>query len=567
MLLKGNNKLLLICLGLALAVSLAIGLNRVFLEIRNIKVETVIGFREVQKLKFYSGATYAQVFAELKNAGITSIAVEEDTLNTLKAAGEISWYKGEQLINLSRIGQIQNYVLANNARQANINPGYNYILVGSVETYNRARDSLIEELGPTNVTELGGYILEVKGNINDLGELGLGISEPIAIVVRNYGFNVIPRLVNSTRLQEEMLARKLSRVEQMEGVNTIIFSGRAVLGYNNNISLIVNQMRKNNLNFGFIEFAEQKGSLFMAKEIPAQTLGVHSISDYSLDRMNPNKAIARYVLAVAERGMRILYIRPFFNIPAGADVLKFNVDYFSKLKKTLEARHFQVATITEHVMQNIILKPNIFFMFFLALGVGASLLIFLQIFYKIQLRTQYIVLTLFFIITLIAYFSEKLLVWRSFLALIVTLIFPTYALIAYLPQKIESAKGDPWRWKLGVKLLLKMVGVVSLGSLLIIGILSDPRYMLKIYQFFGVKLAYIFPVLFVSWYYLFYPQKVRSIKFIIRRLLQIPISLGALFLAGGIALVFLLYVGRSGNYYFPVFGGEDIFRQILNTIF
>ena len=167
--------------------------------------------------------------------------------------------------------------------------------------------------------------------------------------------------------------------------------------------------------------------------------------------------------------------------------------------------------------------------------------------------------------TLGAYFSGKAMLWRSILALTAACIYPTYALITNVPGKIIDKKDDPLRWKLGVKLLLKMIGIVLIGALLVIGILSDPRYMLKIYQFSGVKLAYVFPILFVAWYYLFYPETLRSFKFIIRRTLEVPITLGVILLLGGVGTVFLVYLGRSGNFFMPVFDPTVKFQVSEST--
>ena len=81
-----------------------------------------------------------------------------------------------------------------------------------------------------------------------------------------------------------------------------------------------------------------------------------------LSKLTPEKAIARYVRAVAERGMRLLYVRPFISAPDRMNVLQYNIEYIKKLKSTLEQRHFQVTPIYDHVMSSLLLRPNIAFL-------------------------------------------------------------------------------------------------------------------------------------------------------------------------------------------------------------
>ncbi len=562
-----QNKVLKYCLGAALILSALIGLNRIWLEIRNMQVEMIMGWNDVRKLQYYSDVSYDQLLTELKASGIIGIAIEEDTLASLKANGDISWYKGEDLLAMSRSGQIQNYALGVNARQAQIKPGFHYVMFDDAETYNRSRDALVDFLGPKAVKEMGGYILEIRPDIPHIDAIGLGISQRNFLMAKNYGFLVIPHLMNKLPMKEEIFTQKLSQLENTEGVSTVIFSGNGGIEYKGAIPLIVSRFKQSKLNLGVIEFDSKKGAKPITREIPNQTIGVHFIGDGAMRTMTPGKAVARYVMAVAERGMRILYVRPLLNAPEGQDLLPYNSSYISLLQKTLLARHFVNMPIEGDVLGKFLLAPNVLFVLILAFGVAASLIIFLTLFYDMTAEAISTILTLFAVVTAGAFLTDKLLLWRSFLALIVTMIYPVYALIVNVPDKVHDRSEDPLRWRFGVRQLWQMVLIVLVGALLVVGILSDPHYMLKIEEFTGVKLAYAFPVLFVIWYYLLYPDKIRSLKFIVRRRLQLPLTLGALAVTGLVAFVAMYYVGRSGNYSIPVFAGEDFFRQLLNTIF
>jgi hypothetical protein len=80
---------------------------------------------------------------------------------------------GQEIINTSRIAQVQNYILQKVSYERHIRPGYNYIVIDEEETYQRALNALIDELGEDRVHELGGNVIEAQTSREEVARGGL----------------------------------------------------------------------------------------------------------------------------------------------------------------------------------------------------------------------------------------------------------------------------------------------------------------------------------------------------------------------------------------------------------
>ncbi|GBR76308.1 hypothetical protein NO2_0878 [Candidatus Termititenax persephonae] len=550
---------------LAVIVSLGVFGYRLFAEQLNMKVELAYDYEDVLLLQAYTGQSQAQVLKMLQRAGVTSVVVPEDTLNNLTRRGLANLITGEQLLNMSRFGQIQNQQLLGLIRSSDITPENSYIMIDQVAAFQRAQNALINDLGAERAKVNGRNIIEVRGQVDNLGGIGLGLDETILANLSIYKFQIIPKLVNSRRLDDVSLGLKIDTVSALTPVHTFIFNGSEVLGYGNNLALVAEKMRKNGINYGVIEFFQQKGSLSLAEHLSGYNIGVHSIPAPQLQRLTKEQAIDRYVLAAMDRGMRILYLHAFVNDALATDLLAYNEEFISALKTRLERRG---STVTPIDQVTIGLDPlvSLIIGIIISLGIVSAGFLFLRIFNKnlpdgIFKWLLLGMLLLDIIFLRLNYFSQ----WRALLALLVSIIFPTLAMLTQLPKE-NSWQPDKMNFHKVLFLILRIVGITMLGALLIIGLLSDSYHLLKIYQFRGVKLAFGLPLLIVAFYYFMYPYRIKSLRFIIKRFLQSKVTVGYV-LAGGAALAFFaLYFLRSGNYQLPLFNGEAAMRNFLGYI-
>ncbi|MDR1997394.1 MAG: DUF5693 family protein, partial [Candidatus Margulisbacteria bacterium] len=550
---------------LAVLVSLAVFGYRLVTEQLHMKVELAYDYEDVLLLQAYTGQSQEQVLRMLQRSGITSIAVPEDTLTNLVRRGLVTWITGEQLLSMSRFGQIQSQMLLNLIRSANIVPENNYIMVDQNHTFQRVQNALVNDLGPERALAAGRNIIEVRGKIDNLGDIGLGIDENIVNNLKLYKFQIIPRLVNSRRIDGVSLALKVDSVSALTTVNTFIFSGSEVLGFGGNLPLVAEKMTKNNINFGMLEFVNQKGALSLAEQLPGRNLGVHSITARQLQTMNKDRALDRYVLAALDRGMRILYLHAFVNESLSRDLLAYNEDFITTLHDTLERRGFTITPI-DQVTLGISPQLSIAIGLVISLGLAPVFYFFLSIFFpQIQRIVYGLVLLGVLLLDLAAlkfnYFNE----WRSMLALAIAVIFPTLAILTQIPKE-DNWPAENMNFRTALLLILRIVGITFLGALLIIGLLSDGYHLMKIYQFRGVKLAFALPLLLVAFYYFMYPYRVKSLKFIVKRFLQSKVTVGYVLTALAVLAFFALYFLRSGNYQLPLFNGEAALRNFLGYV-
>lgn len=546
---------------LTVFISSFVFVNRFIAEQKNMDMEIVFDYEDVLRLRAHTGEPLDKIYRSLQKAGVTTIALAEDTLTGLADQGMATWMSGEKILNMLRTGQIQLRSLS----AAKIVPGNYYVIIDRSNWYNRVKNSLVNELGQQRISEVDRSILEIKGYADNLGQIGLGINEDTIESLRWYKFNVIPRLINSTRIDDVSLALKLDRIKELPEVNTIIFKGDDVLGYGNNLELVIDKMKKHQFNFGYVEFSKQRGDKALAVGLPGQTIGVHSIEHARLKNMNMRKAIDRFFLAATERGIRILYVRPFLNDKLSKDMLTYNEEYITELKTKLERRGFTIKPVNK-----IELLPytdfSLPFVLIMSMGIAVAFYFFLRLFF-INLPEKFFGVLLLFFVFLFFVFNatEHLYTWRSALALLTAIIFPSYGMIYFMPKEEDWHKKDHGL-KVVFTILLKIIGVTFLGALIVIGLLSDPYHMLKIYQFSGVKVAFIAPLLIVAFYYFMYPNKINALRFIVKRFFQMQITIGHVAIFGSMGLFLIFYLLRSGNYNFPILNFEYGFRKILGGI-
>ena len=329
-----------------------ISYKRILIEAGNSTVETAMDWQDIKKLSLREGVPVDNLLLRLKNAGLTSIALTEDTLETLELDGKLAWltgYEQDTLYKLSKapkssrkikdeFRRLANPVLKTALRVGKRNPSYSYVICENDKTLDYVKTNLSIVLGAKRVKEIqaGGIpfsILEIIDDEEDLMNLGVGISPEKFSFLVNRGFFVIPRLKNNYRINGSISRKKLKIVSSYGPFSTIIFDGEEVLGYRNNIKEVSRALKNYGINYGYIEMAEQKGDGELLKAMRTDIVRVHSISeDEMAKKMTKPEALDRFERAVAERGVRLLYVRPFYTNDSGKSLIDTNTSYIAALK-------------------------------------------------------------------------------------------------------------------------------------------------------------------------------------------------------------------------------------------
>ena len=196
-----------------LIISLVIGLNitlkRYFFEVQNNTVEMVVSYREMSKLALAGGMDRSKLLIHLsQKVGVTSIALEEETLQDFISGGKITMLNGSEIINMLRVGKVYRTILTHLTKKTRVKKNKIYLIVDEFELYERVKGYLKVTLNVGSVKEIGWNILELTANKDQLLEIGFGVSGKRANELAGYGFTVIPRFRNNTLVNDSLLKLK-----------------------------------------------------------------------------------------------------------------------------------------------------------------------------------------------------------------------------------------------------------------------------------------------------------------------------------------------------------------------
>ncbi|MEK6647327.1 MAG: DUF5693 family protein, partial [Candidatus Firestonebacteria bacterium] len=304
-----------------------------------------------------------------------------------------------------------------------------------------------------------------------------------------------------------------------------------------------------------VEFTETKGKDRLFKLLKTKAILAHSIGLDEMALLTPLQITSRFIRAVKERNMRILY----FHILPGKS-FEENVNLIKDVKAKLEDNGFRIlksSPIRQFESSRILLV-----LAELGAIIGLMILV-LQIlspFDKGGLKGDLKVLIFLIPVLIVLYFVGHLSLIRKSVALLAAIVFPCLAVISINDNTVKHLKIS-----VILRKFLKICSITLIGSLLISGILSSSDFMMKLSQFSGVKFALLIPILLVG-INLFVKNKgslnaILDTKVSIKHLLYLSIAVISL------ASVVIVFIGRSGNFVLPVPAFEEKIRMVLeNTL-
>lgn len=567
-----NRKYKLYPLYLILAFSLItvifVVVNRFYFETHNRDVELVMSYRELERLAQVGGLERDTLLEVLRrDTQITSIVLEEDTLEDYVHSGRVTMLKGYEIMNMYRVGHINNFLLTHLYGQTDVKPYRTYLMVEERADFDQIYAFLSAEFGADKVQKIGCWnILEVIDEEADLLGLGLGISAEKASRLRNLGFSLILRYRNSPRLTDAIIRHKLHDMATIQGAHTLIFEGASVLGYPAQMPLVTRKIFANDYQIGMIEFMDQLGMPQLAAQYPRQVLRVFSVNESDMATITLPRAVNKYVRAARERGAKILFLHSMMKLDHGEDVIDYNIRYIDQVSKRLMKSGYHIRPIQSLTKLNRITIRK-WELLILSLGVLSILMLVLKRFYRVP-NTWLAGSFLAFIVSYYLFYLLGLMAfWRTCIAVCAAVVFPSAAVVFNFPTEREM-RLVTHRFSNGIMYLLKITGMSLAGALFVVSIMASPIYVLGIDQFFGVKLSFILPLLLIGLFFYLRPHRISSIFYVFRRLFYAPIRTASL-LAGLFCLAFVIvYLLRSGNYlvmHVPVL--ESDMREFLENLF
>jgi len=567
---KKSYSILIFFIIVALVAAGIITYNRFKSESNFKQVELVMSLNELRELSYQEGYDEIELLAKIKHSGINSIAIHEDSLESLTLSGKILYFSDKELNKL-------NFFLKSidPFKKFQPSPGESYIIFNDKNDYLRIKENLQRQLGEDLVRDLGflPYVgLKVKGSEEKLADLGLGFSEEDIELVRNLGFQVILRLKNFSQINKEDIEFKFKESDKAGKISGIIFEGETVLGYplKENLLFTAELLQKKGYPFGIIEFAGQKGIETVAHQASELAVRVHSITKEEMEIISKQKAIERWIRAAKERKVRIFYIKPFMK--SNSNLIEDNISYIRTIKEELEVGGF--STGRSSILSTPYQEPKIFILL-LILGVISGGLILLKNVFNLKKYQEYSLLFLGILFSLVMFFLNQEIFLIKLMALLAALIFPTLAIInnqryflgnnnSKLKDTQDFSENNPSFIQMIKEVLsgfFRIILITLSGALLIAALLSNNKFMLGIEQFSGIKISYLVPLLLVlaiMW------LKVNKGKLMILENIKKPILIEHVIIMVFFAVFLVIYISRSGNFSFlPVLSIEEKIRIFL----
>ena len=568
-----EKKILIVLLCLSIVSSILVSIIRWRVEADNRWVEMACDYSELSRLCLQWGYELDTFLGELKEAGINSIAIEEETLEGLSSEGRLILIKGEEVKKFQYLAPVQSIFLKDLIIQ-DIEK-YTFIVTSDFGLGEKIGRILLEKLGEKKVERIAYekpiMVLSLYGmDEEEISQIGVGFSTEKIERIANYGLKAILLLTNSPFISEASIQALFSTVTNWENISTIIFSGDSILGYPDFLDSVRRKLERERVKLGIVEFLNQNGLSEVTENLYQKIVRVHSISPEELvaikesGRLDVSRSIARFQRAVKERNVRLLYIHlPFLKIQS-------NLDYIKGIKTAVLESNFKIGFSQPFkplpVSFNLLRLPIFLIVLILPLWL-------ISLYRSLSLGFYYFYL--FTSLALILFFWQERL-FIQIVALIAALSFPLLALALGLliPESSMGRarkEGNLFRAHL---LFLKVTIITIFGGLLIACLLSRLDFMLKIHQFRGVKVSFILPLimglfLLCGWseqslkkigLIRFYVSKVS--EFLSRKVEFRHLLIFSILAFGGIVLLL-----RSGNYSGPfLWEIENRVRGVLERL-
>jgi hypothetical protein len=354
----------------------------------------------------------------------------------------------------------------------------------------------------------------------------------------------------------------------------IVFAGQRVAGFPDLEQTWVDGMRANKTPIALVEFATQPGTAEVAKGIGFMGIRLHAITPPEMALIKPQDAVTRWARAVRERDVRLLYVRPLpIENPSvskapeksgplevtGDELLQKNLDYMNEIAAAIKVGKHQLGAPAP--IANIPFPWPLLLV--LAAGAAAGGWLVLARFVRLPEKLGYVVVAVAVLGFAAVFLKGYTTLARQVYALAAAIAFPTLGILL-ATEYIERGKGI-------AKAYWVASGVSLIGALHVVGFLADSRFMLKVAQFAGVKLAHVGPPGLILLAVLLGPLPLVLSKGPdgfgrIGKVLRQQVPMRYLAIAGVVGLAGIVYLLRTGNEGMPVLGIEQQFREFLEVL-
>jgi len=483
--------------------------KRYAVEAGNRRVELAMPYPEIRQLAGLTGKQPVEVMKLFREQGLTTVFFPEPTGEEIQKSGEFMVLSGREVFFFSRtggefgawlgsllaqgiIGADDTCFLTGEQNSAQRLAGQLKIKAANVRLFSRPGDSkavsnrtedaaVASEKGPGS--EKGIYVVCTSTDAGTLAGLGLGFPTGPLRTCALAGLRAVVQLRGWPGATQAGLEQVFQPLQEIPNLSAIAFYGSSVPGYPHLLPALAENVQKLGVPVAQIEFHPQKGLAGLAALLDQRVLRLHSADPEELKISSFTVLRSRFLLAAAERNVRILLVYPVVEQGSG-DCLAQNLAYVGALKKELEQKGLTVGPAQPPAP---LAQPK-WLIFLIGLGVvaGGLWLLWQAGLTRFHLFPGFVSAAGW--AGLVAAAPQT---GAKFAALAAAIIFPVLAVQTHL-RPSGATVGQ------SMLLFFRTTFITLAGALFVAGLLADTRYMLKLEQFTGVKAAYLLPLLFLA---------------------------------------------------------------------
>ncbi|BDG61706.1 DUF5693 family protein [Caldinitratiruptor microaerophilus] len=470
-----------------------------------------------------------RLLAQLKQAGVTAVAVPERSVPDLARNGAAAVFTGAEVLAELAATDRATPTLRRLAREGRLVASHTYVVPAPGTDAGDLHRALAARLGPERAVwhrpgpgEGGSGVIELDVSPADLEQYGAGWDPADFDLVHRAGLEAFPRPRPAPAATPALVRDVFADLDRLAPeARAVLFWGREVLGFRRDgrgadaLAAVAEEVRRRGLLIGMIEhasqlgFAPQEGAEAVARAAGYPVARVYSMGQAEIEKFRPEVTVEKWLRSVQERNIRILYLRPFLGWQEpGRSVVETNLQYFSLLSRRLAGHGYppgapgRIAPFWTPWWQRGLVGLG---------AVGAGLYA-LALLWPLRASTAGLLAALgiggALGLTRVAPVTGP-----QALALATAVVFPALGGLWVLARWGASARrdlgqapeGGPAKPAAPVNLLregavafVALFGFALLGGLLVAGLLGDVTYALEFRYFRGVKLAFAAPLALVA---------------------------------------------------------------------
>ncbi len=521
------------------------------------QVQMVVNYNDILALANGNQMSQEELAALLQERGVSAVLFKEWSLGDLANNGQVALQLGATIKNTNFYNQVSSELPINEATL------YVAILDSSIAEQVEKHTLLkiagaayypgqvpvitIPVMVPTGDSEVSTIMTKVK-------DIGVGFCWDGIERMAAQGFYTVPQLRSWDNPTDEALRAVTDEIKAMPNLGYLLFNDKEVPGYPESVRTIADLLKDSEGNtlvtIGSIEFSDQKGLSQLGILLHKDLIRLHTISNSEMSKFEPDTALDRWMLAARERNMRSLLVR-FFDITSPGTALQENLEYLESIQQGLLASGFELDQPYEKPAS---IDASNLVLYLIGVGVAAGVMLILL---EMKLPKLGIAALVLGTVAWIGLLHVSPVMAKKLMALLSVITFPTLSCILVMkPQRRSVGKS--------VLALLVMCALSYIGAVLMVGLLADVLFMLKLDQFIGVKIAHVIPIVAVP--FILYIWNVEKPLTTVKQLLDKALDYKWAILFAIVAVAGFIYISRTGNTTAELSTGEAAMRNFLNDV-